>query len=132
MFGWRPNSTSLGEMIHIAQSLVGKVLSNSAITPPTPVLFSTTCTLNPESAKSRAACIPAIPPPTTRTEPFLLDGLSFIPISFSLSLGHHFTIVFCNQAKNYNLNQYYSISDILNLKFLKSIFYENNSVLLKN
>jgi hypothetical protein len=30
----RPTSTSTGEMIHIAQSLVGKVLSNWAMTPP--------------------------------------------------------------------------------------------------
>jgi hypothetical protein len=34
MFRCRPTSTSFGEMIHMAQSLVGKVLSNCAITPP--------------------------------------------------------------------------------------------------
>jgi hypothetical protein len=35
MLRCRPTSTSLGEMIHIAQSLVGKVLSNCDIRPPT-------------------------------------------------------------------------------------------------
>lgn len=34
MFKCRPTSTSLGEMIHIAQSLVGKVLSNCDMIPP--------------------------------------------------------------------------------------------------
>jgi hypothetical protein len=34
MFRWRPASTSLGEMIHMEQSLVGKVLSNWDMTPP--------------------------------------------------------------------------------------------------
>jgi hypothetical protein len=40
-FRCRPTSTSLGEMIHIAQSLVGKVLSSWDMTPPMPALFST-------------------------------------------------------------------------------------------
>ena len=35
MLRCRPTSTSLGEMIHMAQSLVGKVLSNCDIRPPT-------------------------------------------------------------------------------------------------
>ena len=34
MFSCRPTSTSLGEMIHIEQSLVGKVLSSWAMVPP--------------------------------------------------------------------------------------------------
>jgi hypothetical protein len=34
MFRCRPTSTSLGEMIHMAQSLVGKVLSSCDIRPP--------------------------------------------------------------------------------------------------
>lgn len=34
MFKCRPTSTSTGEMIHIAQSLVGKVLSSWDMTPP--------------------------------------------------------------------------------------------------
>ena len=34
MLRCRPTSTSLGEMIHMAQSLVGKVLSNWDMTPP--------------------------------------------------------------------------------------------------
>ena len=36
IFRCRPTSTSLGEMTHIAQSLVGNVLSNWAIRPPMP------------------------------------------------------------------------------------------------
>ena len=35
IFRCRPTSTSLGEMTHIAQSLVGNVLSNCDIKPPT-------------------------------------------------------------------------------------------------
>ena len=70
---WRPTSTSLGEMIHMAQSLVGKVLSSWDMTPPMPALFSTMWTKNPEFARSRVACIPAIPPPTTRTDPMGFD-----------------------------------------------------------
>jgi hypothetical protein len=34
MFRCRPTSTSFGEMIHMAQSLVGKVLSSWAMSPP--------------------------------------------------------------------------------------------------
>ncbi len=41
MFRCRPTSTSLGEMIHIAQSQVGKVLSNCDMTPPIEGPFST-------------------------------------------------------------------------------------------
>ncbi len=41
MLRCRPTSTSLGEMIHIAQSLVGKVLSNWDIIPPMADCFST-------------------------------------------------------------------------------------------
>jgi hypothetical protein len=41
MFRCRPTSTSLGEIIHMAQSLVGKVLSSSLITPPMADDFST-------------------------------------------------------------------------------------------
>ena len=37
----RPTSTSLGEMIHMAQSLVGKVLSSWDINPPIAEDFST-------------------------------------------------------------------------------------------
>ena len=37
----RPTSTSLGEMIHMAQSLLGKVLSNWAMVPPMAGPFST-------------------------------------------------------------------------------------------
>lgn len=42
IFRCRPNSTSFGEIIHMAQSLVGKVLSSSLITPPMAGDFSTT------------------------------------------------------------------------------------------
>jgi len=41
MFRCRPTSTSLGEIIHMAQSLVGKVLSSLAIIPPMLDEFST-------------------------------------------------------------------------------------------
>ena len=51
--------------MHDEQSSVGKVLSNCAIRPPILGVFSTRYTLNPSSAKSKDACIPAIPPPTT-------------------------------------------------------------------
>jgi len=34
MLRWRPVSTNLGDMMHIAQSLVGNVLSSWAIVPP--------------------------------------------------------------------------------------------------
>ena len=66
----RPTSTSLGEIIHIAQSLVGKVLSNWDMTPPMAELRSTKINvIAAELARSRAACIPAMPPPTTITAP---------------------------------------------------------------
>ncbi len=41
IFGCRPTSTSLGESIHMEQSLVGKVLSSWAICPPMLGVFST-------------------------------------------------------------------------------------------
>src|SRR5450759_5002158 len=59
-------------MVHIAQSLVGKVLSSAAMCPPIAGSFSTRYTLKPASARSRLACIPAIPPPTTSTAPTVL------------------------------------------------------------
>ena len=37
----RPTSTSLGEIIHMVQSLVGNVLSSWDITPPMAAFFST-------------------------------------------------------------------------------------------
>src|SRR4030042_6930155 len=40
MFRWRPHSTNLGEMMHMEQSLVGKVLSDWAITAPMADFFS--------------------------------------------------------------------------------------------
>ena len=67
------------------QSMVGKVLSRRAIMPPTLGLFSTMTVSRPPSAQSRAACMPATPPPMTRTrlltlkdeeiERFVLHGL---------------------------------------------------------
>ena len=44
----RPTSTSLGLMVHIAQSFVGKVLSSCAMCPPMADLFSTRYTLKPD------------------------------------------------------------------------------------
>ena len=41
IFGCRPTSTSLGESIHIEQSLVGNVLSSWAMWPPMLGPFST-------------------------------------------------------------------------------------------
>ena len=59
--------------MHIEQSIVGKVLSNCAILPPMLGLFSTKYTFSPLFAKSREACMPAMPPPTTMTA----FGISF-------------------------------------------------------
>ncbi len=69
MSRWRPISTSRGAMVHMAQSLVGKVLSSCDITPPTAGLVSVTYTLIPAAARSSAACIPPMPPPTTSAAP---------------------------------------------------------------
>ena len=41
MLMFRPTSTSLGEIIHMVQSLVGEVLSRRAINPPMVGDFST-------------------------------------------------------------------------------------------
>ena len=40
MLGCRPVSTSFGDMMHMAQSLVGKVLSSWAMAPPIAGLLS--------------------------------------------------------------------------------------------
>jgi len=69
MFMCRPTSTSFGEIIHMAHSLVGKVLSSWAIVPPMAGEASTRYTKKPLDARSKAACIPAMPPPTTITAP---------------------------------------------------------------
>jgi hypothetical protein len=52
------------------QSIVGNVLSSWAILPPMLGDFSTRYTLIPRLATSKAACIPAMPPPITRTALF--------------------------------------------------------------
>src|SRR4030042_3285950 len=54
MLGCLPTSISLGEIMHMEQSLVGKVLSNWAILPPMDVASSTRYTLKPELARSKA------------------------------------------------------------------------------
>ncbi len=64
MFGCEPAVTILGVRMQAAQSSVGKVLSNWAMCPPIDGSRSTRWTGNPASAISRAAEIPAIPPPT--------------------------------------------------------------------
>ena len=69
MFGWRSHSMNFGDSMHIEQSLVGKVLSSCAIFPPMVGARSTRKTLKPEVARSSAAWMPLIPPPTTRTSP---------------------------------------------------------------
>ena len=73
MLRCRPTSTILGEIMHMAQSPVGKVLSSITMVPPTEVSFWTICTLKPLSARSSAACMPPMPPPTIRTEPRLFE-----------------------------------------------------------
>src|SRR5271157_834224 len=69
MLGFRNTSTIFGAKMHKLQSLVGKVLSSWAIRPPMDGVFSTRYTLNPNSDRSKDACIPATPPPITRTDP---------------------------------------------------------------
>src|SRR5665811_510912 len=69
MLGCWPASTSLGDRMHMEQSFVGNVLSSIAMMPPIEGPLSIRYALNPDSARSSAACIPPIPPPTTRTEP---------------------------------------------------------------
>ena len=71
MFRWRPAETIFGEIMHIAQSPVGKVLSSEDIVPPIEDSLCTRWTLKPLSARSSAACMPPMPPPTTRTDPRL-------------------------------------------------------------
>ncbi len=50
MLGCRPTSTSLGESIHIEQSLVGKVLSSWAIWPP--MVGASLHQVNPEAGSA--------------------------------------------------------------------------------
>src|SRR4030042_1403143 len=69
MFGCLPAVTSFGARIHMEQSFVGNVLSSCAMVPPMLVDSSRRYTLKPESARSKDACMPATPPPTTRTAP---------------------------------------------------------------
>ena len=71
MFSCCPTETILGVMIQAAQSKVGNVLSNLAMCPPIEGSLSTRYTVFPASAISRAACIPAIPPPMTKTLGFI-------------------------------------------------------------
>ena len=66
IFGFWLTSVIFGVTIQDAQSRVGNVLSSIAIFPPTVTFFSTMSTGNPASAMSRAAVIPAIPPPITK------------------------------------------------------------------
>src|SRR5512137_1736092 len=61
--------------MHIEQSFVGKVLSSWAIVPPMLGVPSSMYTLYPESARSRAACMPAGPPPTMRTAPTVFSSV---------------------------------------------------------
>ncbi len=65
MFGCVPASFILGVRMQAAQSRVGNVLSNWAMWPPIDGSRSTRWTGKPASASSRAAVIPAMPPPTT-------------------------------------------------------------------
>src|SRR5210317_2440398 len=58
--------------MHIEQSPVGKVLSSMAIVPPMEESRWIMWTLKPLSARSRAACIPPMPPPAISTDPRLV------------------------------------------------------------
>ena len=71
ILGCRLLSTMRGEIMHMAQSPVGNVLSSRAIVPPMDGSSLTMWTSRPLLARSRAACIPPIPEPTTSTEPVL-------------------------------------------------------------
>ena len=66
--------------MQLAQSRVGKTLDSRIILPPIEASRSTTATWKPWSAKSSAACSPAIPPPTTRASnsSFRLGSISLI------------------------------------------------------
>ena len=65
MFGWLATSTIFGVMMHCEQSRVGKVSESWAMCPPIDGSRSTSTTWWPQSAMSRAAWIPAMPPPMT-------------------------------------------------------------------
>ena len=67
MLGSLPRADILGVRMQAAQSSVGKVLSNMAIWPPIEGLRSTSVTCLPVADSLRAASMPAMPPPTTRT-----------------------------------------------------------------
>ena len=66
------------------QSIVGKVLSNWAITPPMDACFSTRTTSIPLSARSSAAWIPATPPPITMAR-WVMGSLSSVRGVFLLT-----------------------------------------------
>ncbi len=69
MFGCRETSANLGARMQMAQSFVGNVLSSWSILPPMVGLSSMRYTLKPDSASSRDAYIPDIPPPIIATAP---------------------------------------------------------------
>ena len=77
-FGWREISTIFGARMQIEQSRVGKVLSSCAIRPPIDGSFSIRYTCCPWSARSKAAVMPAIPPPMMRT--FDIDVFSPVTV----------------------------------------------------
>src|SRR3989339_1048604 len=65
MFAWSAHMIIFGDRMHMEQSFVGNVLSSCAMWPPMEGLFSPKWTSQQRSARSRDACIPAIPPPMT-------------------------------------------------------------------
>ena len=81
-------STIFGERVHVEQSRVGKVLSSWIILPPMEGPSSSIVTWTPHEASSRAAVMPAIPPPTTRTFFFAHD-----PFTVSMQLVSQFVHV---------------------------------------
>ena len=56
-----------GVVMQLQQSRVGNTLLSMIILPPMEGSFSTSATWYPWSARSNAHCIPAMPPPSTRT-----------------------------------------------------------------
>src|SRR3990172_6361921 len=72
------HSTSFGEMMQVAQSPVGKVLSRRAMPPPIVGLSSIRKTRNPPAERSNEAWMPAIPPPHTSTDP---QGVLPLPLT---------------------------------------------------
>ena len=71
-----------GVVMQLAQSSVGKTLLRLIMRPPMLASFSASTTRTPWSAASSAACMPAMPAPTTNTSDSMLFGWSMIDSTF--------------------------------------------------